>query len=138
GPARQPPLRETPRAAPLRPAARRTAGEARAENPPGGRETPAAAPPPAPARPPPAAQKPSVEKPLVFQLFGHLGDVGSLVLTEDDYFRYLLSLAGLRAQPSLTQRLLAQSGLMFLGFRIDDWDFRVFFHFLLSRQSRKL
>ena len=27
---------------------------------------------------------------------------------------------------------------MFLGFRVEDWDFRVFFHFLMKRESRGL
>lgn len=87
-----------------------------------------------------AASGPSVldlRQPLIYQLFGHLSDVETLVLTEDDYFRYLIGITRLqnRPQPSVIQQALAQSGLMFLGFRIDDWDFRVFVRFLNSREN---
>ncbi len=87
--------------------------------------------------------KPSVKSPIVYQLFGNFRDIDSLVLTEDDYFTYLLSLNELRKseqrpETSLANRLLATSGLMFLGFRVEDWDFRVFFHFLMKRESRDL
>jgi len=87
--------------------------------------------------------KPSVKAPIVYQLFGNFRDIDSLVLTEDDYFTYLLSLNELRKseqrpETSLANRLLATSGLMFLGFRVEDWDFRVFFHFLMKRESRDL
>ena len=96
--------------------------------------------------------KASVEAPIVYQLFGNFSDIDSLVLTEDDYFTYLLGLNELRKNkspadqgslPSETNRLLANSllalsGLMFLGFRVEDWDFRVFFHFLMKRESRDL
>jgi hypothetical protein len=89
----------------------------------------------------PAAEaplKPSVQAPIVYQLFGNLRDVGSLVLTEDDYFNYLLGLNTPRDETLLANRILASSGLIFLGFRIEDWDFRVFFHFLMNRESRDL
>jgi CHAT domain/SIR2-like domain len=88
---------------------------------------------------------PSIKAPIVYQLFGNFRDIGSLVLTEDDYFTYLLSLNSLRDKASLAHRrallanrLLASSALMFLGFRVEDWDFRVFFHFLMNRESREL
>jgi hypothetical protein len=65
------------------------------------------------------------------------------VVTEDDYFTYLLGLNELRKseqrpETALANRLLATSELMFLGFRVEDWDFRVFFHFLMKRESRDL
>jgi hypothetical protein len=60
------------------------------------------------------------------------------VLTEDDYFKYLLKLPTLSLRPSVVRSALTESGLMFLGFRLDDWDFRVFFQFLRSREARGL
>src|SRR5262249_48247037 len=89
---------------------------------------------------PPDPLKPSVREPIVYRLFGSFRDVQTLVLTEDDYFKYLLTLSRHpdRAQHSLAQRILAKSGLLFLGFQIDDWDFRVFFHFLRNRENRYL
>jgi hypothetical protein len=76
----------------------------------------------------------------VYQLFGNLSDKRSVVLAEDDYLQFLIGITRLqhRPQPSLMQEKLADAGLMFLGFRIDDWDFRVFTRFLQSLQGSKL
>ena len=63
-----------------------------------------------------------------------------MVLAEDDYLQFLIGITRLqhRPQPSLMQEKLADAGLRFLGFRIDDWDFRVFIRFLQSLQGSKL
>jgi hypothetical protein len=73
-------------------------------------------------------------------LFGRLGDPSSLVLTEDDYFEYLIRIARLRCWPEPTdlRSVLAKSSLMFLGFRVDDWSFRVFLQYLDNMPSRSL
>jgi hypothetical protein len=86
------------------------------------------------------ALAPTVEHPLVFQLYGHLSDKRSIVLTEDDFFEYLIGITQLqnRPQPSVLLEKLTDSGLMFLGFRIEDWEFRVFIHLLQSLQGNKL
>jgi hypothetical protein len=83
---------------------------------------------------------PSVEQPLVCQLLGHLSQWKSLVLSEDDYLECIIGLTRLqtRPQPSAWQAKLADSGLLMLGFRIDEWDFRVVNHFLQSLEGRKL
>jgi hypothetical protein len=96
-----------------------------AENPPG-------FPPDGPTKPTPAA-------PLVCQLYGHLSDASSVVLTEDDYFRFLIGMSRVSANPSpsFVQQILTRSTLLFLGFRINDWDFRAFLNFLLSREAAK-
>ena len=63
-----------------------------------------------------------------------------MVLTEDDYFKYLIGINRMQTGPkrSFVERMLANSGLIFLGFRIVDWDFRVFVHFLNTQESRNL
>jgi hypothetical protein len=83
-------------------------------------------------------EEPTADHPLIYQLYGNLADVASLVLTEDDYFKYLLKIAGARSRSSIVRSMLTESGLLFLGFRLDDWDFRVFFQFLRSREGRDL
>jgi hypothetical protein len=71
---------------------------------------------------------PSVEQPLVYHLFGRLGVEHSLVITEDDHFDYLLGAARYRDQLSDEVRAaLAEKALLFLGFEMDGWDFRVLF-----------
>jgi hypothetical protein len=69
---------------------------------------------------------PSEEAPLVYYLFGRLPDLDSIVLTEDDYFDYLINVSGKRRQvPAEVRRRLTKSSLLFVGFRLEEWDFRV-------------
>jgi hypothetical protein len=83
--------------------------------------------------PPKPRVAPTVENPLVYHLYGRLDDPSSLVLTEDDYFVWLAAWMGLRKilPPSVLKALTAQS-LLFLGYSLDDWDFRVIFHSIKS------
>ena len=95
---------------------------------------------------------PSVDKPLVYHLFGRLDQPTSMVITEDDYFRYLIQISkeqekGRRTSipslvgpgqgtdlgssiPPLVCQAWSESALLFLGFQIDDWVFRVLLHSL--------
>jgi hypothetical protein len=79
--------------------------------------------------------QPSVARPLVYHLFGRLPLPFSLVLKEDDYFDYLVGVTRLaRLVPSAVRAALADSALLFLGFQMDNWSFRVLFR-SLARQS---
>ncbi|MGP0065189.1 MAG: CHAT domain-containing protein [Isosphaeraceae bacterium] len=81
---------------------------------------------------------PTVERPLVFYLFGRLEDCNSLVLTEDDYFDYLIGLTRNNERiPAIVRRALVDSALFFLGFRLDDWDFRVLLRSLMGQGGRE-
>jgi hypothetical protein len=81
--------------------------------------------------------RPSVPRPLVFYLFGRLDDPRSLVLTEDDYFDYLIGLTRNNERiPAVVRRALVDTALLFLGFRLDDWDFRVLFRSLMAQGGR--
>ena len=82
--------------------------------------------------------RPSVDRPLVYYLFGRLEDPASLVLTEDDYFDYLIGLTRNNERiPAVVRRALVDSCLLFLGFRLDDWDFRVLFRSLMAQGGRQ-
>jgi hypothetical protein len=77
---------------------------------------------------------PTADRPLVYYLFGRLEDPDSLVLTEDDYFDYLIGLTRNNEQiPEVVRTALVNSALFFLGFRLDDWDFRVLFRSLMRQ-----
>jgi hypothetical protein len=79
-------------------------------------------------RPQELAAQPTVQRPLVYHLFGRLEDPRSLVLTEDDYFSWLKAWIQRRADlPQPVMEALTLRSLLFLGFRLDDWDFRVVF-----------
>lgn len=81
-------------------------------------------------------EEPTVEKPLVYHLFGHLREPRSLVLTEDEYFDYMIGMSRNRdVIPSAVRAALASSNLLFLGFQIEEWDFRVIFRSLLAQQN---
>jgi hypothetical protein len=77
--------------------------------------------------------EPSKERPLVYHLFGRLERPRSLVLTEDDYFQWMAAwLTRRKAIPPVVSDSLVEKSLMFVGFRLDDWDFRVVFNAVKS------
>ena len=79
---------------------------------------------------------PTPDRPLVYHLFGNLTEPDSLVLTEDDYFDFLIGVTSNKELiPSAVRRALADTALMFLGFQMDDWNFRVLFRSILSQQG---
>ena len=79
---------------------------------------------------------PDRDHPLVYHLFGRIDDMQSLVLTEDDYFDFLIEFWRERERiPSVVRRTLTSSSLLFLGFNLNQWDFRVLFRSLLKEQS---
>ncbi|RHW23347.1 CHAT domain-containing protein [Nocardioides immobilis] len=84
-------------------------------------------------------EEPSVERPLVYHLFGRFQDRRSLVLTEDDYFAWLKAWIARRDDiPSDIGEALNLQSLLFLGFRLDDWDFRVVFQSIKSFEGSEL
>jgi hypothetical protein len=78
--------------------------------------------------------KPDVANPSVFHLYGHMKSQKSMVLSEDDYFQFLMNVS---TEPELIpkriEKAITGTSLMLLGYSLDDWDFRVLFHFLAAR-----
>lgn len=86
---------------------------------------------------PGSTYRPDKDHPLVYHLFGSLSEPDSVVLTEDDYFDFLIGATSNRALiPPVVRRALADTALLFLGFRMDEWDFRVLFRSLMSQEGR--
>jgi hypothetical protein len=79
---------------------------------------------------------PSEEQPLIFHMFGNFRTENSLVLSEDDYFEYLVNVNSF-GLPVVIQDLLNSHALLFLGFRLSDWSFRVLFHSLLDENRKQ-
>ncbi len=82
---------------------------------------------------------PSARAPLVYHVFGAFGpqaDEG-LVLTENDYFDVLLTASAARLIPSEVESALVDNSLLFLGFRLTDWHFRVLFRLMMSLPGRE-
>lgn len=85
---------------------------------------------------------PDVMRPLVFHLYGLEDYPESLVLSEDDYLDFLVEfskqLFDNRIIPPYLRGSLASSSLLLLGYRLQDWDFRVLFRgVIISAQEAK-
>ncbi len=75
----------------------------------------------------------SAEEPVVLHLFGTDEDLKSMVLTEDDYLDYLVRIARDHQYllPTRESAALADSTLLFLGYRLDDLDLKIILRGLL-------
>lgn len=79
---------------------------------------------------------PTPERPLVYHLFGRLDHPESLVLAEDDYFDYLIGFVENKTLiPPCVRSAMTNSLLLFLGFQVNDWSFRVLLRSILSREG---
>ena len=82
---------------------------------------------------------PTPQKPLVYHLFGHLSVPDSMVLTEDDYFDFLRGVTSNKDLiPPRVRSALTNASTMFLGFQLDDWPFRIFFHSMMNPETLKM
>jgi hypothetical protein len=69
---------------------------------------------------------PTVANPVVFHLHGRTGVTESLVLTEDDYFDFLVATSKEpNPIPARIQQSFTRASLLFLGYRLTDLEFRV-------------
>jgi hypothetical protein len=83
--------------------------------------------------------QPTPDTPVVYHLHGHTEIPESLVLTEDDYLDLLVKIS--RDEdllPPLIQKALTGASLLFIGYRIADWDFRVLFRSLVTYLERSI
>ena len=80
---------------------------------------------------------PTPQEPAVYHIYGLENYPGSLVLSEDDHMKFLVSVIGDTDMqkpivPTMLRRALASSHLIFLGYNFGDWDFRILFQFILN------
>jgi len=91
---------------------------------------------------------PGESRPLVLHLFGQLEDEqdlsegeliegDSLVITEDDHFDFLLGI-NKWLLPRSVKSALVNTSLLFLGFQMDEWDFRTLLRYVLSIEGGEL
>ncbi len=82
---------------------------------------------------------PTPEKPLVFHLHGIYKEPESLVLTDDDYLDFLVSISmDQNLLPPRIQEAFTRTSLLFLGYRIADWDFKVLFRLLAGYLEKSI
>jgi len=85
--------------------------------------------------------RPEQDSPLVFHLHGSMNMPKSLVLTEADYLEFLANIAvsrtgdGTELVPSAVLSAMTDYPLLFIGYSLQDWTFRVIFHSLLRAQA---
>lgn len=83
--------------------------------------------------------QPTEERPLVFHLHGYDLSPESLVLTEDDYLDFLVNISrNQQMLPHQIQRAFTGTSLLFIGYRLEDWTFRVLFRGLVSATEASL
>jgi hypothetical protein len=86
--------------------------------------------------PPKPFPKPSIASPVVYHLHGSLADIDSMVLTEDDYLDFLVAMSSVPdLVPPQIERAFSTS-LLFLGYSLEDMNFKVLFRKLESFMSR--
>jgi len=85
------------------------------------------------------AYEPTPAAPLVYHLLGSDEEVNSLVLSEDDYMDFLVRVVAERDRiPNTVREALSSSALMFIGYSLYDWEFRVLMHGLVASLDRRL
>jgi len=80
---------------------------------------------------------PTVTNPMVYHLYGLDEYPQTLVISEDDYLSFLIAMVEDTntlnpVVPLGLRQALGESHLILLGYRLDDWDFRVLFRFILN------
>jgi SIR2-like domain len=82
---------------------------------------------------------PDAANPLVYHLHGSMQTPRSLVLTESDYLEFLVRIGSahdVEAQrellPGPVLPAVTENALLFIGYSLQDWTFRVIFHGLRS------
>ncbi len=84
----------------------------------------------------------SPDHPLVYHLFGTIDRPESVVLTEDDYFAWLRAwikrVDKSESIPDSVKAALTDRSLLFLGYSLDDWEFRVLFQSIKSFEGNDL
>jgi len=83
-------------------------------------------------------EKPTAQKPLIYNLFGSVDTEGSVILTYDDLFDYLISVFSKFELPQeFKSQLQASRLVLFLGFQFDKWYFKLLLR-LLNLQEGKI
>jgi SIR2-like domain len=81
--------------------------------------------------------RPTPKKPVVFHLHGHLEDPNSIVITEDDYLNFLINISeDPDVIPNYIQAAFTNSTFLFIGYSLEDLNFKVLFRKLAEEMRR--
>jgi hypothetical protein len=80
----------------------------------------------------------SVERPLVYHMFGHLSQRESLVLTEDDYFDYLIGVTdNKKLIPHQIRAAITNQTTLIMGLSFNTWESRILFRVIMNQGGRR-
>lgn len=87
-----------------------------------------------------SSYKLNLSRPLVYHLHGYKEIPQSLVLTESDYLDFLIRLqdSGDSLLPPAVTIALQTTSLLFVGYSLADWNFRVLFRGLISSMKSSI
>ncbi|NUO81849.1 SIR2 family protein [candidate division KSB1 bacterium] len=69
---------------------------------------------------------PTIDKPLVYKLHGSLENLDSMIVTEDNYIDFLISLIeGNPKVPDIIKNVFRRCSILFIGYGLKDWNIRV-------------
>jgi SIR2-like domain len=86
--------------------------------------------------------EPTQEEPILFHLHGELAHDLSILITEDDYIDFTVTMA-VRGSHDISQsalwsqirEALGYTTLLFIGYSLEDWNFRVMLKYLTRQQG---
>ena len=83
---------------------------------------------------------PTPARPLVYHFFGSATYQDSSVVTQDTYVDALVAASRKETTtvPPAVNKALTSTTLLFLGFQLDDWSFRVLFRYIMNQQGSSL
>jgi hypothetical protein len=86
----------------------------------------------------PSVENPTINSPIVYHVFGTFKNEDGLVLTEDDFFEFLIQSTYNRDKiPEAIRSKTMHGSLAFLGFHLTDWSLRVLQYVLKNEESHK-
>jgi hypothetical protein len=78
---------------------------------------------------------PEAKKPLLYYIFGKTQLEETWLLTEDDFFDYTIRVSEFNLMPPVVSEALTGGSLLFLGFPLHDWKFRILLRMILSKRG---
>lgn len=82
--------------------------------------------------------EPTGVRPVVFHLHGVADQLPSILLTEDDYIDFITEAQGELSFviPPIIQRALSTYSLLFVGYSLNDWNFRILLRSIMRRINK--
>lgn len=82
--------------------------------------------------------EPTSDRPLVYHLHGVASNIASMLLTEDDYVDFLMEAQADLTQvvPAPIQEALGTTSLLFAGYSLNDWNFRVLMRSVMRKINK--